>query len=459
MSALAPQARWLLAALCVLLYAALCLGLWRRARRRARAARAEAAALAAASAGSQPVLVAYASQTGQAEAIAHETARLLHTAGEPVHLCALGAVDAALLARTRTALFVASTYGEGDAPDNAAAFQQGCMARPLALAHLRCGVLALGDRQYARFCGFGQALAAWLAASGAEALFDAVEMDNGAPEALRRWQQHLGQVALLDATPAWQAPAFAPWRLAERIHLNPGSAGGAVFHLAFAPPPGVAADWQSGDLAEVRVPADPARPRNYSIASIAADGCVHLLVRAAVRADGRPGLASQWLCQGLAPGATVDMRLRPHGNFRLAGNAGRPLILIGNGTGLAGLRGHLRARAAQGAGPNWLVFGERAAAHDFLHREELLRWQAEGVLARLDLAFSRDQAQRIYVQHRLAAQAGLLRDWVLGQGAALYVCGSLQGMAQGVDEALRTVLGDAVVDAMVRDGRLRRDVY
>lgn len=454
-----PTLRWIAALLLIALYLLMCMAVWRRERAHQRRAAREAAALAAARDGAEVLLVAHASQTGQAEEIARETARLLHVAGEPVHLCALADVDAALLARTRRALFVASTYGEGDAPDSAAAFEGRCMARPLALTGLRFGLLALGDRQYARYCGFGRALDAWLRECGAEPLFDAVEMDNGDPAALLAWQRHLGHVATLDELPGWQAPVFTPWTLAARARLNPGSLGGPVFHVELAPPPGVAPQWESGDLAQVRVPADPGHPREYSIASIAADGRVHLLVRETRRADGSPGQASGWLCNGLAVGGTVELRLRAHPNFRLEGNAGRPLVLVGNGTGIAGLRGHLRARAAAGAGPNWLVFGERQRAHDFLHAAELQRWREEGVLQRLDLAFSRDQAERVHVQDLLAAQADLLREWVLARGAAVYVCGSLQGMAQGVDATLRTVLGSAVVEELAREGRYRRDVY
>lgn len=454
--------RQALAALLVAAYAALCAGIWLRERRHLRRAAAVAAALAPARDGVPAVLVGFASQTGHAEELAWETARLLHTAGEPVQVLPLGQIDAALLARTRRALFIASTYGEGDAPDNAADFADVMQQRPAAapvLAHLQYGLLALGDRQYAQFCGFGRQLDGWLRAAGAQPWFTPVEMDGSDPAALREWQHRLGHVATLGELPAWQAGApFAPWTLAGRRLLNPGSAGAPVFHIVLDPPaPGVA--WESGDLVQVRVPADPDHPRDYSIASIAADAQVHLLVRCAQRDDGSPGLASHWLASGVAEGGTVDLRLRAHRNFRLEDNAARPLILIGNGTGLAGLRSHLRARAAAGAGPNWLVFGERNAAHDYLHQDELETWRASGMLERLDLAFSRDQPARIYVQHRLEEAADTVRAWVHERGAALYVCGSLQGMAQGVDDALQAILGQDQVGQLARSGRYRRDVY
>ena len=152
------------------------------------------------------------------------------------------------------------------------------------------------------------------------------------------------------------------------------------------------------------------------------------------------------------------MRLRPHRGFRLDGNEARPLILIGNGTGLAGLRAHLRARAAAGRHDNWLIFGERQQAHDFLCRQEIEAWQAQGMLRRLDMVFSRDQPERFYVQHRLLQSADTLLQW-LRDGAAIYVCGSLKGMASGVDAALRQIAGEDLVRELSASGRYRRDVY
>jgi sulfite reductase (NADPH) flavoprotein alpha-component len=152
------------------------------------------------------------------------------------------------------------------------------------------------------------------------------------------------------------------------------------------------------------------------------------------------------------------MRLRAHERFRLGANAQRPLIAIGNGSGLAGLRGLLKARIAAGQMDNWLLFGERNQIHDFLLRDELQAWRDDGRLAHLDLAFSRDQAERRYVQDVLRDRADRLRAWV-ERGAAIYVCGSLQGMAGGVHEALQAILGSAQLDALAREGRYRRDVY
>jgi sulfite reductase (NADPH) flavoprotein alpha-component len=216
--------------------------------------------------------------------------------------------------------------------------------------------------------------------------------------------------------------------------------------------------WEAGDLAQVSPPADPEHPREYSIASIPSDGRLELLVRLQRREDGSPGAASGWLCEGATLADAVRLRLREHGRFRLGDNAHRPILFIGNGSGLAGLRGLLRARIGLGVRENWLLFGERNAAHDFLLRGELEGWRDGGWLEKLDLAFSRDRQERRYVQDVLREQASVVRDWV-ERGAAIYVCGSLQGMAGGVHEALRELLGDEALERLGAEGRYRRDVY
>ncbi|HEY9237361.1 MAG TPA: sulfite reductase flavoprotein subunit alpha, partial [Burkholderiaceae bacterium] len=186
-------------------------------------------------------------------------------------------------------------------------------------------------------------------------------------------------------------------------------------------------------------------------------GALELLVRLHRHADGTPRLCSGWLCGQLAEGATAPLRLRRNAAFHLPEDD-RPLLLIGNGIGLAGLRSLLRERARRGQARNWLIFGERTAQHDFLCRDELLAWQADGHLARLDLAFSRDQAGKVYVQDRLREAAGELRAW-LADGAAIYLCGSLQGMGEGVDALLRELLGEAALAELQDSGRYRRDLY
>lgn len=432
-------------------YLAMCAAFWRMHWRMQRARTRPVGATA-------DWLVVHASQTGSAEFLAGRTAATLALGGLDARAVCISTLDAATLSSASRILFVCSTYGEGDAPDAAARFASQAMAASPDLSHLHFGMLALGDATYANYCGFGRAFDDWLRQCGAMPLFDRIDVDRGAPAALTEWQHHLSRLAGTSDAPDWEAPAWGAWRIHERKRLNPGSAGMPLLRLALVPQDGVLPDWEAGDLAQVSAPADPAHPRDYSIASVPGEGQLVLLVRLQQRDDGTPGAASGWLCSDASDADTIRLRVRAHARFRLGENALRPLIAIGNGSGLAGLRALLKARIDAGTHRNWLLFGERNAAHDFLCRDELEAWRDSGALARLDLAFSRDGATARYVQHLIIEQRERLLQWV-ADGAAIYVCGSLQGMAGGVHDALLDVLGPAALDAMTRDGRYRRDVY
>ena len=411
--------------------------------------------------GSADWLVAFASQTGTGEALARHTVATLRTGGLAAHAISLEHLDQERLRGASRMLFIVSTYGEGDAPDSAERFARMLGKADFALAGLHYGLLALGDSSYSQFCGFGRGLDATLRARGAQPLFERVEADRANASAIEQWQHHLSHLAGTSDAPDWSAPAYQAWRLDARELLNPGSAGAPVYRIVLTPPPGEAAAWEAGDLVQVSAPADPDYPREYSIASIASianQGKLELMVRLHLHDDGSVGAASGWLCREAEVGAAIALRLREHSRFRIGPNTGRPLILIGNGTGMAGLRAHLQQRASAGEGRNWLVFGERNAAHDYFCRDDIAAWQAGGMLEALSVAFSRDGGELRYVQHVLARQEEQLRAWV-ETGAAIYVCGSLQGMAGGVHEVLETVLGADTLAALNDEGRYRRDVY
>lgn len=458
-------------------------------------------------AGALPVF--HASQTGYAQFLAEQTAQALSQAGVPAQAQALENADAALLARLPQALFIASTSGEGDPPDSVAGFVRHVLASDAALGHLRYGVLALGDRHYEHFCGFGRKLDDWLARQGATALFPRIDVDDADPVALDAWRTALATLTDGDELAAWRSPAFSDWTLTHRTELNPGSQGEPVFHLELMPSDGPMPEWHAGDIAEIqpRHAATTIRcwlaetgldgdartgeetlaqrlsrselpepstvigsdvqhvasalselhTRDYSIASLPSDGHLDLLIRQGRRTDGSLGLAAGWLTEHAVLGGNITLRLRANPNFH-APDSDAPVILIGNGTGLAGLRALLRERIAHGHPRNWLLFGERQREHDFLYRDELQAHLAQGQLMHLDLAFSRDSEQRVYVQQRLLEQADRLIAWVKA-GAFVFVCGSQQGMAGGVDAALRQILGDAGVQELIETRRYRRDVY
>lgn len=444
--------RWLFAALVVLLWLALAAGIALANRRRRRGgAPVEADA----------VLVAVASQTGFGEALGRMTVEALQAAGTPSVALPIGELDLTASAGRRV-LFIASTTGEGDAPDEALGFVRRLTAPGLDLSGLSYAVLALGDRSYDRFCAFGAALDGALSAAGATALFDRVEVDDGDTGDIRRWQHNLNQLTGATDAPDWTPPAYQDWSLAERTLANPGSPGGEAWMLSLRPPPGVAPDWRAGDIAEVGPPSRPGEPdhahREYSIASVPGEGGLRLLVRLMTGPDGTPGVASGWLCRDAGTGDAVPLRIRSNRAFH-GPDPATPVILIGNGTGLAGLRAHLAERAASGrAGEAWLMFGERTAAHDAFHDADLQGWLASGVLTRLDRTFSRDVGDGRYVQALIAAEAEAVRDWI-ARGAVILVCGSLQGMSGGVHAALEAALTAPVLTSLQETGRYRRDVY
>jgi sulfite reductase (NADPH) flavoprotein alpha-component len=218
----------------------------------------------------------------------------------------------------------------------------------------------------------------------------------------------------------------------------------------------------------------PLPPRYYSIASSrkTVDEEAHLLVaglRYASHGRERAGVASLDITARHRAGDKLKVFLRSNPHFRLPGDTDRSIIMVGPGTGVAPFRGFLQEREAVGAGGrNWLVFGHRNYIHDFLYQLELQDWLKSSLLTRLDVAFSRDQPEKRYVQNILWDARADLYAW-LKDGAALYVCGDANAMAKDVHAVLLRVLADqgkqdeaaakAELDAIRRDGRYLRDVY
>lgn len=454
------------------------------------------------------LLIVHASQTGTAERIASMSAAAFASAGRAARCLPISALDSVSLAAARCVLFVVSTYGDGQAPDRARSFVRQMMARPAPSGGFSYAVLALGDREYPDFCHFGRQVDEWLTKAGARRLFERIEMNGRDDESEQRWRRQL--TALGAATVAgWEEAPVQSWTLAQRKLLNPGSQGGGVHHVRLKVNAATSPGWTAGDIVEIYPHNDPAavarvlsaagldagalvhgrrldahlsgavlpsaesvrnmsaaalvatlKPlpyRDYSIASIPADGYLDLVVRQRVRSSGELGVGSGWLTAHAAEGSLVQARIRANAGFYRP-DGERALILIGNGTGIAGLRAHLRERSAAGSKGHWLLFGERNARYDAFFKQELEAWRADGTLARIDLAYSRDDDCGRYIQDLVRHSASDIFTWV-GGGAALMVCGSLAGMAPAVDRELRAALGDERVSMMVANGLYRRDVY
>jgi sulfite reductase (NADPH) flavoprotein alpha-component len=227
-------------------------------------------------------------------------------------------------------------------------------------------------------------------------------------------------------------------------------------------------------LSELTSALDPLQPRLYSIASSAKQfqGQVHLAVEAVRykrRARQRHGVASTFLADRIAVGERVQVFVRQSSGFRLPVSPASPIIMIGPGTGIAPFRAFLQERQALGArGRTWLFFGNPRRHCDFLFEAEMTAYCRDGLLTRLDLAFSRDQEDKIYVQHRLLEHAAELWAW-LDEGAHLYLCGDAQRMARDVEAGLTYIIArqgridaaaaKAFLARLAAQGRYQKDVY
>ena len=218
----------------------------------------------------------------------------------------------------------------------------------------------------------------------------------------------------------------------------------------------------------------PLPGRLYSVASSlkAHRGEAHLLV-GAVRwhshGKNRKGVASGYLADRRKVGDSARIYVKPNRHFRIPEDGNRPIIMIGAGTGVAPYRAFVEERVETGAkGRTWLIFGERNYTNDFMYQLEWQDYLAAGQLNKIDVAFSRDQPEKIYVQNRLWQQRAEIQKW-LADGAHLYVCGDEQGMAKDVDATLVKILaesakgddeaGRAKLKELSKAGRYQRDVY
>ena len=216
----------------------------------------------------------------------------------------------------------------------------------------------------------------------------------------------------------------------------------------------------------------PMPPRLYSIASSlsAHSDEVHLTV-AVVRYDThgrkRKGVCSSYLAERV--GDTIPCYFHPNKNFKLPEDSEKPIIMVGPGTGIAPFRAFIEERQATGApGKNWLFFGDRSHRTDYLYGDEWVKYKKDGILNELDLAWSRDQTEKVYVQHKMLEKGAALWDW-LQNGALFYVCGDASRMAKDVDQALRTIAqqegamceeDSAVwVKTLQKERRYLKDVY
>ena len=217
---------------------------------------------------------------------------------------------------------------------------------------------------------------------------------------------------------------------------------------------------------------EPLAPRLYSISSSpeAHGGEIHVTVARdlfLVNEEIQCGICSDYLSH-LREGDEIEFYIHKNNQFRLPGDD-KDMIMIGPGTGIAPFRSFLAQRDATGAsGRNWLFFGEQHFVTDFLYQTELQNWMETGVLTKLNVAFSRDQKEKIYVQHKMLEHGQELYDWLVN-GASIYICGAKEPMSVDVEDTIMQLvqqfgnktIEEAVqfVETLTEEGRYLKDVY
>ncbi|MBE3662570.1 sulfite reductase [NADPH] flavoprotein, alpha-component [Vibrio navarrensis] len=534
--------------------------------------------------------IIFASQTGNAKGVAEALEHEAQAAGIAVQLFDASDYKGKDLAKETHVIFVASTNGEGEAPDNALELHEFLQSKKAPkLPNLQYGVIGLGDSSYEFFCQTGKDFDAFLEKLGAKRFIERVDCDVDYDAPAAEWrakalesvkealvssqaqvvQLPVGHAATSHSQYNKQNPYTATLLTSQKItgrdsgkdvrHIEidladsgltyqPGDALGvwyensaqlanvvaaavglsgvesvevdgeslslhsalvSKYEITGANPQFVtkfaelsgskklqklvedkdklreyAANTQIVDVLKEKKTKLSAEqlisllrrltPRLYSIASSQSevDEEVHLtvgIVEYDVDGEVRQGGASSYLGQRLEEGETVKVFIEHNNNFKLPQDDSTPVIMIGPGTGIAPFRSFIQERDNRGAdGKNWLFFGDRTFTQDFLYQVEWQKYLKSGILTRLDVAFSRDQHEKVYVQHRVLEQAEQVWQW-LQDGAYVYICGDATRMAKDVHEALLVVAqqqgglsrekAEEYFNELRKAKRYQRDVY
>lgn len=383
--------------------------------------------------------------------------RALTAAGQSIHVAPMSAFDPARYPQAERFIILAATWGEGHAPATARGFMDR-LAAPESVPEVPLAVLGFGNRSFPSFCAFAEEVARLAAAKGWKQLMPFDTVDRQSPQDFARWGRALAAVLgidlVLEHLPV-APPAEGLTLVSRRDYGAEVQAPTAILRFSL---PEISllhrltghgfARFRAGDLLGI-LPEGSDLPRFYSLASERRDGFVEIVVRK------HPG----GLCSGqllsLEPGQTIRAFVRRNPAFHpQSGKA--PLILIGAGTGIGPLAGFIRANRRKR--PVHLFFGMRHPDSDFLYREDLTGWQAEGRLARWITAISRESKPR-YVQDALRAEGAELAR-LIRNGARIMVCGG-RDMAAGVADALAEILAPAGLTpaALKAEGRYAEDIY
>jgi len=454
----------------------------------------------AASAPQGTLRIYFATETGNAKSVAQQVAKAAKKAGWKSAVNPVTRVTVEELAKGEgPAIFVVATHGEGDPPETAVKFFERIKeAQGAALAAMKYTILGLGDKSYSEFCGFARKLDTQFERLGAVTFHVRREMDVDFAQHVETWlMQVMAALSVSDSmTRITDVPSLplAPLELdntaartgkgysrlepvvgtvKDIVNLNDRGSKKETYHIEITLKEDLI--YAPGDAVGIMMPIaegqEPVTPRLYSIASSpsAHAGEIHLTVSHASHKleNGEIGfgVCSHYLA-GLNVGDKVTLYIHQNQMFKLPDDE-RDIIMIGPGTGIAPFRSFVWERAERGAsGRNWLFFGEQHAHCDFLYQAEWIEHVSMENLYALDLAFSRDQYHKVYVQHRMQQKADELFQWIRN-GACIYVCGSKDPMSKDVEATLLDIIGakmgldkaeDYLAD-MQDSGRYVKDVY
>lgn len=413
------------------------------------------------SAGNANIIIAHASQTGSAQAFAETMKAALDARSMASALIPLGALSQNHLATARRLVIIASTTGIGEAPDGARKIEKQLRSLGLTLPDLDVFILALGDRSYEHFCGFGLRLADWAKSTGART--ELVTVDNRSPEDLARWDSlmaHHGLPALLDQP----AGAIDEWTIETReiVAMGDGepikaSRAGPLYRVRLKPKSGNMPQFSVGDLFEWH--GSDGAVRDFSIASLPTDRTLDLYVRRVELRGGGAGRASSVFASDTAV-TEVKGRIRPFEVFYECEGQG-PLLAIAAGSGWGGIRAHV-ARAIDRKRPVWLIYGERGPDVDQRIFGEMRKWHEAGEISRLDIALSRPAKAEgdktpLHVQDHVAKAAAEIMGF-LGSDGGVAICGAA-GMGSAVTQEIEATLGADWIESARLSGRWRCATY
>jgi sulfite reductase (NADPH) flavoprotein alpha-component len=387
----------------------------------------------------QEITIIYATETGNAKKIAINFSNKLKKHKIKVKLKAVQKYDPKNISKERYLIFITSTHGDGEFPDNAKEFINYLDRNKPNLNNINYAIIGLGDSNYPLFCKAAIDLEKKFSDFGATNWHKIANFDLDFENHIENYYQNL-EKSLFDN----EKKNFIG-QIQENIILNDIGSNKEVHHIEIL----TDAKYQSGDSIAIKIANNA--PRLYSIAS-SIDGEIHLTVK---KITG--GLCSPFLSK-LKSQDKLEFYIVPNNNFRLP-KEDIDIIMVGAGTGIAPFRSFLQERDKNAAsGKNWLFFGDQYAKSDFLYQAELQDYLDSSILSRLDVAFSRDQEEKIYVQDRIRENAKDIKKW-LESGAYFYICGDKKKMAKDVRQVLIEILGNEFLDKLENEGRYLKDIY